>query len=40
MAGHSKNLEGPCPPWLRLCTCGLYNVHVMQILCVNTYVFI
>ena len=37
----SKNLEGPCPlPWLRLCACGLYNVHVMQVLYVNTYVFI
>jgi len=29
----------PCPPWLRLCTCGLYNVYVMKILHVNTYVF-
>jgi len=41
MTRYSKNLEGPCSlHWLRLCTCGLYNVHVMQILHVNSYVFI
>jgi len=27
----------PCPPLLRLCTCGLCNVYVMKILRVNTY---
>ena len=26
--------------WLRLCTCGLYKVYAMEILYVNTYVFI
>jgi len=26
----------PCPPWLRLRTCGLYNVYVLKILRVNT----
>jgi len=30
----------PWPPWLRLCMCGLYNVYVIEILYVNTYVFI
>jgi len=31
-----KNLEGPWfsgPPWLRPCTCGLYNVGYVQCKC-------
>ena len=26
-------------PRLRLSTCGLYNVYILQTLCVNTYLY-
>jgi len=40
MTRYSKNLGRPCPPWLRLCTCGLYNICNAITLCKHLRIYI